>query len=291
MGLEVPKKGSFSDGLKKQSLEEMNLHLRVGVIDNHTGYLRDDTLTDLLTSKLIEGRASFAKGAKRLNLITWMVTTNEPHFSSDIASRSAMIRLAPADRSSRPHWQREVSAFINDHGSKVAADCIEILRNGERHKITTKHSRFGDWDVGVLACIPTCNEVLDYMRECAQASDTDATEAGEFLYALLGKLPGPNPALNPDPSRWAPEELKTADLCHVWADAMGKELTTSQISKILRNALARGALPGLDRKSKKNGSPWVWKPWEAADAFGIEYGEAAASSGSGIAPPSPDEEF
>jgi hypothetical protein len=255
MELKLPKVGSFSDGLAKQALEECNLGCRVALIDNITGTIRDDALTDLVTSYMIEGRAAYAKQAKRLNLITWTITTNEPHLSTDIASRSILIRLAPHDRSACPTWRDDVQAWVGAHGAELACDCLAMLRQDFRHPIEAEHTRFPIWDCAVLGCLETVNLCLDHIKTIAANADSDADEIMIFLQALKERY-------------GCPCDLRTRELCEVWEEALDRSFNQAQLGRILANAQARGILPGLRKKWQgKNGSPWLWSPHEIPGDF------------------------
>ena len=257
MELTMPRKGGYGDDLPKQIVDPVNMGRRVVLLDNTTGTLRDDKLTDLVTAKQIEGRASHAKRSRRLNLLTWVVTTNELSLSADLASRAVVIRLNPCDREARPNWIREIGEFIWLNADKIAADCVALLRSGPRNPVNVKHTRFPTWDQDVLSVSSDVNEMLILIRERVHESNSDAKEVEEFLRVLRIEHP-------------ASRDLRLAELCAVWEKALGKSIDVGLLGRVLRGAMNRGLLPGLRPRSKRNGAPWVWEPYEYGEGTSDE---------------------
>lgn len=273
MGLEPPKKGRFNDAIAKQALSEINLPYRVALIDNFTGTVRDDEMTGLITMPTIDGRASHGRQSRRANFITWVITTNEPSFSTDIASRVAMIRLAPCDREKRPNWNSEIRAFVKAYAKHIAMDAIEKLK-GEKTKVT-RHTRFASWDTDVLGCLENPDDVVMRMLEEQMSHDTDTAEITEFLHALRVR--------HPAPPHSPPVILKSTDLAEVWNTMKSREFTPQQVAQQIKNAGSRGGLTGSDGKPvlehrKRNGlMVWLWSPWLMK--CGEADGEASAERG------------
>src|SRR5690606_13036722 len=67
----------------------------------------------LLTASQISGRRLYAGDAQRPNLLTWILTMNNPSLSKDIAQRCQVTRLARP--SNHGNWRRDVEAFIEQH--------------------------------------------------------------------------------------------------------------------------------------------------------------------------------
>jgi hypothetical protein len=251
MELKLQKQTGFADDLAKQALAPVNLSRRVAIIDNVTGTLRDDALTDLVTTDTIHGRAAYGTDAKRANVITWVCTTNEATFSADIASRACIIRLRQHDGGSG--WIERLDAFLAEHCHHVAADALRRLRRGRALPEGSRHSRFQSWDDHVLAQVDDGPGALEHMIREARASDSDAEEVGAFLAELADQHPA---------VMGFPKDLKIGELCRVWTEALGRELSSSLLGRVLQSARVRGACPGLAKIKTGGRHVWRWSPWE-----------------------------
>jgi len=159
-------------------------------------------------------------------------------------------------------------------------DCIAILGRDDKEQIEARHTRFPEWDTQVLGCLTNTRDTIEMIHQRQREADTDRAEIEEFLQQLKK-------------SRGTCCELDTKTLCEDWKRFFGKELSTAQMGTILKNAAAKGRLSGLKRKTKKNGSPWIWSPYDVESGESEEMMPSPSPSpggqnGGSIFAPSPD---
>lgn len=279
-GAFVPRDNSTGDDLTKQLTATTALERRVALLDNSTGVLRSDMLADLVTATHIDGRPAFGRQTRRSNLMTWAITTNDLALSTDLATRSVVIRLkmhdqgaktdqdASTDPDAPSDWESETRTYIDQYRDEILADAVAALR-GIRHPITAKRIRFASWCDAVLALDPAVNEILPALRCGIEAADADGEEISVFLAELKRRCPPLNGGgveiekyINPA------EAITPKVLADVWRDANNDKLTTGWVMRRLKAARARGRLEKLvPAGKKKNGCPW--KIDEKAD-WGID---------------------
>ena len=131
----------------------------------------------------------------------------------------------------------------------VAAAVAKL--GGEKVRVTAPHSRFPEWDDGVLACSPEVNRVLAARAEKIDVVD----EEGESIARFVAELRRRYPQLT---------EVTPAELAKVWHDANRREIDTGWLVRRLKAAAARGKLPaGLTlARPNSHGSPWRINPSE-----------------------------
>jgi len=264
MDIQIPEHGSFQDGIKKSALEECNLGYRVARLDNTTGTIRNDELTTAVTAPKIAGRASYSKAGERKNYITWTVATNEINLSADTASRSVVIRLREYDRTDTT-WQERMQAFLLEHGDKVAADACAILRRKDKAP-PSRHTRFGQWDSAVLACLPDADALVEHIVGQQRAHDTDREEIDMFLAALTAATASGGSlhdyAMRMDPTVF---DIPPKKICEMWEEQFDRSFSPRQLKRIFGNAAGRGQLTGEDGQivleHVKSGSAfWRFRP-------------------------------
>lgn len=122
---------------------------RVARIDNvKSRHFSWAAFEGLLTASQISGRRLYAGDAQRPNLLTWILTMNNPSLSKDIAQRCQVIRLARP--SNHGNWRRDVEAFIEQHRWDIIRDAGELLQ-APIALPQLNHSRWATWESEVLA--------------------------------------------------------------------------------------------------------------------------------------------
>jgi len=102
----------------------------------------------LVTAREINGHQLYVGDAKRPNLITWLLTMNNPVLSKDMAQRCQVIRIArPTNYGT---WRRDVEAFIEQHRWDIIRDAGELLQ-APIAVPQLNHSRWATWESEVLA--------------------------------------------------------------------------------------------------------------------------------------------
>lgn len=121
------------------------------------------------------------------------VTSGNPCYSPDFMSRSLIIDLNPHD-GKNPNWEREVTAFIDEHRGDILASCLSILAEEPTYEIDEMVSRFPAFQRQVLTkCVdaegwktigPKMKERFDAVRN----SNSRSRELIEFEDQLVQDL-------------------------------------------------------------------------------------------------------
>jgi len=240
--------GRRHDTIAKQLLDDAALPHRVALIDNADGLLANRELAEIVTAPVIEGRPAYGKRRRRANRVTWCVTAVSPSLSTDLARRSFVIQLTKPPE--YPGFETDARAFLEKHRGDLVAAAVAKL-GGEKVRVTAPHSRFPEWDDGVLACSPEVNRVLAARAEKIDVVD----EEGESIARFVAELRRRYPQLT---------EVTPAELAKVWHDANRREIDTGWLVRRLKAAAARGKLPaGLTlARPNSHGSPWRINPSE-----------------------------
>lgn len=239
----------FADDLSKRITSPAYRHCRIGLFDNLVGISQSSELADLITSEKIYGRPAFGREVSRLNLLLYIGTTNDCCFSTDLATRAVIIRVAPADVDARPAWWEEVQAFIADNRAQLVADIMASLA-GEKHEVTERRSRFPLWVEQVLATDSRVNEVLRRIRSDVNSVDAAADEFSLMLAELTTRCSGRD--FGPGLYKFTP-----AEICDAFNVANRSKLTTSWVIRTLHSARARGKNAVLYPENKKHGCSWI----------------------------------
>lgn len=238
---------AFGDDLPKQLVSPVALNHRLILLDNSTGLLRSPSIANLVTAQYICGRAAYGRQQRRLNLVTLAITTNDLSLSTDLASRSAVIRLDPPDRDASPTWERDVFAFIDAHRQYIVADAIAALR-GTKYPITARRTRFASWCQDVLATDPAVDEILPRLQEGVRLADADADEIEVFLSEIWNRIGQGTLQAN---ANFSPKQL-----AEVWNESNRDRLATGWVIRRLKAARARGSLDSLRPVSDRHGCDW-----------------------------------
>lgn len=251
-GLTIPRSRG-GDSIARQLAAPVNVGRRIGLFDNVIGMIASPRLADLITAECFEGRASYGKQERRQNLMTFVVTSNELSMTRDLASRTVNLQMGLPNRDDR--WLLDTNAFIQEHRDHILADIIHKLEHGERYEITATRTRFPTWDDSILALFPAVNQLLALIHERQQFANAETTELKLFLQRLKGQFPSSH------------DDLRMDVMATVFKHAVGRDIGAALLGRVLRNHLVRGELVGLRPRSRRNGTPWVWKPDELGDEY------------------------
>jgi 5S rRNA maturation endonuclease (ribonuclease M5) len=237
----------IGDSLSKQILSEGGMRSRVMLLDNMTGPFDSTELADLITASYIEGRPAYGRQRRRVNRLTWVMTSVSPELDEDLASRSVVIHIAPPNRGANPGFKEEMTNFIRKNRSRLISDAISTLR-GSRIKVDGEISRFPAWDREVLACHDGALEAVVARKSFQESISSRNDDLANFAAHVLTK----------HASEFS-LDLSPQELCEAWNQATGKKLSVSWVSRMLRLFLRSGKLfKAITPKfTKRHGSPWV----------------------------------
>ena len=235
------------DSVADQILDSTSLHARCVLVDNLDGFTNSREFAELVTGQEIQGRPAFGKRRVRPNRYTWTATAVSPELSGDLASRAFLVSIVPyQDQGEHEPWLSRVQRFVQEHREQLIGEAISILQ-GPRFQIEAKHSRYPDWDYGVLACHPDVNDVLSSREMTSLSVDASVESLDLFLEAMEGMIP---------------KSYSIAELAEVWEKATRQKTTTRFLGRELRRLLKQGRLPRTlyPQGSRKHGSRWVYSP-------------------------------
>jgi hypothetical protein len=88
---------------------------RIVLIDNLKALrFSDSDIEALITTPEISGRQLYTGEGRRPNTLSWVITSNKPSLSKDLAQRSIIIRVTTPVYT--PAWERDVTGFIETTG-------------------------------------------------------------------------------------------------------------------------------------------------------------------------------
>lgn len=239
----------------KRMFSQSSMQGRVVTLDNVKGRLSNEELESAITSTMIEGHMMYQGNARRPNTLTWIVTSNTPNMSTDLAVRSVIIDIGKQDHANTGYrdWAKE---FCRKYRAELIADCIWFLSQPPKCKITAENSdRFGSWATAVLTRFTNGDELAAKIiasRGEVDGEGADLEDMSDYLRLLISR----NGA---DPDRHSVR--LTRRVVHRWlTEHCGVELSSKGVVTMLRDGMGSGPLSPL-RETKYNGQRcWVWRP-------------------------------
>ncbi len=168
-------------------LSPEGLERRVGLIDNLKSLrFSNSDLEGLVTSEVISGRQMYTGEGRRPNTLQWVITSNMPSLSKDLAQRSVIIRVTTPVYD--PAWQRDLTAFVDAHRWKIVADVLAELRAPGKLPDDYRYTRWSEWELQVLAKAPeaVCLATEVFARQGMLDDDREiAEEVADAIRDLL----------------------------------------------------------------------------------------------------------
>lgn len=173
--------------IHKRLLSSGGLVKRVGLIDNLKSLrFSSSDLEGLITSKSISGRQMFTGEGSRPNTLVWIVTSNMPSLSKDLAQRSVILRVTTP--SYDPKWQKSLIEFIGANRWQIVADCLNELRREGTIREGQQFTRWNEWEQDVLAKAPDPAALASELVSRQQLLDDDREIAEEVTEAICDLL-------------------------------------------------------------------------------------------------------
>ena len=160
-----------------------NVTKRVARIDNVKGLCSSEELEAILTSPVINGHRFMKGDASRQNNITFILTGNALHLSTDIARRTFTITLTSPRESES--WREELMAHIRTNRKKIFSDIIaEMRKPKEKIDYGIGSGGWAKWCDLVLSHVKNPNEVLIATKERRIEVDEEVDESATILEAI-----------------------------------------------------------------------------------------------------------
>ena len=233
--LDVSAKEEISQ-LKKRLLSDVGQEMRVAIGDNFKSHrLSWAELESLVTSPVISERKLYGGESQRLNLITWCITLNGVGLATDLAQRSAVIKLARGANVGA--WEDQVRDFLEKHRGKIVADTIGLLRMPSQP--LEGHSRWASWEDSVLSKLEEPSRIQGVIRDRQAAADSEQDEL-EIIDEYFGNRLY---QLGYDPTR-AYVRIPNAVAAIWYGIAIGERTSTAKATRRLKQAAAEGQSTG-----------------------------------------------
>jgi len=233
-------------------LSDNALTSRVVVIDNLTGKFESPELAAMITAKTIDGRKMYVGNASRLNLITWIITANDPSLSTDLAARAVVIKIGRAQHKVDFHgW---LSAFLEERGDELLGDIQARLQGPSLSRYHP--DRFLKWQEAVLSKFKNGRKLAALIEARREEVDEEGAEAGEASDAIRIYI---RLKLKEDPKTWegriTPAQLFDA-LRGIWPDVSGFRAMWTRLGPLI-------GLTGLSNcrqlRGGREGRGMLWK--------------------------------
>jgi hypothetical protein len=237
--------------IKQRLLSAEGVTKRVALIDNvkSRGW-SSANLESLITTPVISGKRLYVGEATRLNVLTWVITLNGVSLGTDLAQRSAVIKLDKPERSGT--WEEETYRFIDENRQKLIGDILGFLK-GERATLE-RYSRWASWERGVLARLPEPADAQAVIAERQGQADVELEESDliEDFFARKLALLGYNPDTE---AVRIPSEVAAR-----WYNlATNENLRVTAASRTLRQMGDEGRLRRLRKDAgHANGRGFLW---------------------------------
>lgn len=243
-------------------LSSDSLWKRVVLIDNVKGRTDSASIESLITADRIQGHRLYAGQATRLNLLTWIFTSNSPEVSSDLAERVVIINLGK--QRVGVDFRGWVQNFLWTKRLSLIADVLAELRRGGGEVIEeANRDRFGEWQQVVLSKCSGANELARLIKRRREEVDADAEQAA-MVYEALVVLLKKSGYERPERERlMIPWKFVHWALKGLWDDGPS---SLRKISYSLRPLLGTGRLRGVRlNTNRRYGRGIVWTGDEAED--------------------------
>jgi hypothetical protein len=159
--------------IQKRLLGKEGRGKRVVLIDNVKSLrFSNPDIEGMIANEVISGRQMFVGEGSRPNLMTWVLTFNQPSVSKDFASRAVLIRIDSPVYD--PNWLVSVREFIEANRWEIIGDIVATLRRPVATLVDFPYSRWSAWEMGVLARTGNAHNLQDIITQRRQEVDDDS---------------------------------------------------------------------------------------------------------------------
>lgn len=118
--------------IMKRLVSSSGRNSRMFLVDNVKGALSCPFLAELITSTYFSGRSPYGRGEeKRLNDLTFVITSNAASVDSDLSSRSITIYIG-SRKDKSGDWMRNMQTMLARDRYLILGDIFDLLSNGPR---------------------------------------------------------------------------------------------------------------------------------------------------------------
>ena len=239
------RRGSDEERVLSDLVSPAGLAARVVLLDNVKSLkLSNEFLESLITRDEVDGHRLYAGHARRPNVLTYVLTANEPMLSKDLATRSVPIFVKQAKKS--PAWDANLHALLNDAHflEELYADILwhfqQPTRGGDAGGFT--YDRWALWwhEVASRVCQDDAQfrTLLAAVQTRRGVLDGDQSEAESVEEALVSAMipkgiNDPEDAFAFFPTHLLPQIVPEVLGRHESAVGLGRRLRALQLPKLL----------------------------------------------------------
>jgi len=154
---------------------------RVLFIDNMKKMLDRGGLEAAITRDEISGKRMYEGDATIPNYFTWFMSANTPELSTDLASRSVVIKIGPKKHDF--DFKKWFSVFLVRHHEQIIAD-IKARFLEEPKSSIDKNSRFPAWDEDIMTKFENADELMSLIASRKGDVDEEAKDAHRTYDAI-----------------------------------------------------------------------------------------------------------
>lgn len=251
------------DDVNKKLMCDSGLAKRCVFMDNLKGRFDSTEFESMLTRKTIDGWRPYVGYYSRPNFLTWIITSNTPKLSEDMAVRSVVIMLGEQQHGKA--WVGWASQFIRDHQWEILHDCLCVLRGEPLSRLSPENrDRWQAWQEAILCrCSGRADELAVLLAERRGEVNADAEDAEEIAEAIKDHITekfGVGGASMV--CRFTRDEMWDVLVkAKVWDSDMGVRSLTTRLQN-LGGSKSLHPLKSVKTRAKRI---WVWNPTGAAD--------------------------
>jgi len=160
---------------------------RMAVIDNvKTLRFSNPDLESMITAGVLSGKQMWVGEGQRPNLLTWVMTFNQPSVSKDIAQRAVLVKVDTPGYT--PRWLTETERYIADRRWDIVGDLLALLRRPVVVPAGFRFTRWAAWEEAVLCRLPDPVGLQALLTERRAAIDDDDEQADDVTEAIRDLL-------------------------------------------------------------------------------------------------------
>jgi hypothetical protein len=252
------------ENIAKRMFSPSSMQGRVVTLDNVKGRLSNEELESAITSSMIEGHMMYQGNTRRPNTLTWIVTSNTPNMSTDLAVRSVIIDIGK-QKHENAGYHPWVESFCDRYRAELVADCVWFLSQPPKCRIDAANAdRFGAWQSAVLSRFPNGNELAAKIiasRSEVDGEGADLEDMADYLKMLMRRH-----SVDPDTT----SVRLSRRVVHQWlTERCGVDLSSKGVVTLLKDGMGSGELSPLKETKYGGQRCWVWKPVPGEPKHGV----------------------
>lgn len=256
------------DRLLQAFFDRDSVGRRVVLVDNVKKPMDSGPIESLITARVVQGHRLHVGRGSRTNHLTWFITANRPKLSADLASRSVVVGIGSPRTGI--NFEEKMQRLISEKRMEIVADCLDILRNGPRHRLSPlSRIRFYEWEELVLRRIEGCDDLGKRIRERQKDVNIEADASQEIRDALVEQIE--KSGANADHDRVViPWSLVSAAIDK--AERADRKTTNRKAGERMRTLMGQGALWNVDENTAMRlgrGVVWTGEHWDREDPDSI----------------------